>query len=54
MVIHWNEFYEENEIVEGEQVWPLNLLRHIPTKITLTFHYYFQHLIPTTKRVVSV
>ena len=44
MVMHWNECCEENEIVEGEQACPLNLLRNISTKITLTFHYHSHHL----------
>lgn len=39
-------------MIEGEQAWPLNLSRAFLNKITLTFHYFFHHILPTTKRAV--
>ena len=54
MVIHLNEFCDENEIVEGGCACPLNVSRNISTKITVTFYHHSNHLIKTTKRTVRV
>ena len=37
MVMHNNELCEENEIVEGEYAWLLNLSIYISTKINTNF-----------------
>ena len=50
MVIHLNKFYEENEMIIGEQEWPSNFLRDFATKIILNLNYHFHHLMPADKR----
>ena len=34
LIMHWNEFCEENKIVKGEYVWSLKFLRDILNTIT--------------------
>ena len=54
MVMHWNEFYKENEMIEVGQVWPSKYPRDYSTKIILIFHFHYHRLLLTTKRVVHV
>ncbi len=51
--MHWNEFYEQNEMIEGCQAWPSRKPRDFSTKITLAFHSHYRGLLPSTKRAVS-
>ena len=37
MVMHWNEFYEKNEMIEAGQAWASRQPTDVSTKITLVF-----------------
>ena len=54
MVIHWNEFYEENEMIEVGQALPSKQAGDFSTKITLIFYSHYHRLLPPTKQTVNV
>ena len=51
MVMHWNEFYKENEMIEVGQA--LVAKRFFNQNYT-SFHSHYHHLIPATKRAENV
>lgn len=55
MIIYFNESCEEKMrlLIENKCEQISNILRHVPTKITLTFHHHFYYLIANTKRDIK-
>ena len=52
MVMHWNEFYEENEMIEDLSSTAIKVVKRFFNQNYISFHSYYRGLLSPTKWAV--